>query len=331
MIYAYTVPALLLAFVVDAVIGDPYRFPHPVRLFGRAIDKGTDRLLKPGLSADALIRRGALLSVCVVLAAWIVPAVLLVLCAGLNVWLWFCLEVAFCWTVLAAKTLRRESMKVYRALRDGNMDLARKQLSNIVGRDTHDLDANSIAKAAVESVAENTSDGVTAPVFYAAIGGAPLGLAYKAVNTLDSMIGYKNDKFLYYGRVAAIMDDVWNFIPARLTALLMVPAACIIGLDGKNAWRVYLRDRKKHASPNSGQTESVCAGALGVQLAGDTRYFGKMVKKPTIGNALRDIQPEDIIHVNRLMAVTSLIILTIISAAKLVVLYAVAGDMIWAI
>ena len=192
--------------------------------------------------------------------------------------------------------------------------------SMIVGRDTEKLTEEGVTKAAVETVAENTSDGVTAPLIYLLIGGAPLGFLYKAVNTMDSMLGYKNDRYLYFGRIPAKMDDVFNYIPARVTAILMTAAAFLTGLDGKNAWKIYRRDRKKHASPNAAQTESVCAGALGVRLAGDAVYFGKVYKKEFIGDALRRIEPEDIIRTGRLMYATEILTFILCGGIKLAVI-----------
>ena len=181
----------------------------------------------------------------------------------------------------------------------------------IVGRDTENLTAEGVTKAAVETVAENTSDGVTAPLLFLLIGGAPLGFLYKAVNTMDSMLGYKNEKYLYFGRIPAKMDDVFNYIPARLTAWFMVAAAFLTGMDGKNAWKIYLRDKRKHASPNSAQSEAVCAGALDVQLAGDAVYFGKVYKKDYIGNAIRKIEPEDILRAGKLMYMTTILMMVV--------------------
>ena len=179
---------------------------------------------------------------------------------------------------LCGKSLSEESKKVYYCLKRNDMKEARRAVSMIVGRDTENLTEEGVTKAAVETVAENTSDGVTAPLLYMMLGGAPLGFLYKAVNTMDSMLGYKNEKYLYFGKIPAKMDDVFNFIPARVTAMFMVCASFLAGLDGKNAWRIYLRDRRKHASPNAAQTESVCAGALRIRLAGDAVYFGKFIK-----------------------------------------------------
>ncbi len=209
--------------------------------------------------------------------------------------------------ILAAKCLKVESMKVYRRLREGNLAEARKAVSMIVGRDTERMDEEGVAKAAIETVAENTSDGVIAPMLYAAVGGPVLGFFYKAVNTMDSMVGYKNEKYLYFGRAAARLDDLVNYIPARVSAGLMILAAYWGGKDlsGKDARRIYKRDRRRHASPNSAQTESVCAGALGVRLAGDAFYSGRLVKKPYIGDALRRVEYEDIPRAVRLMYLTA--------------------------
>lgn len=216
-------------------------------------------------------------------------------------------ETIMTWQILAVKSLRKESMEVYDCLQRGGLDRARQAVSMIVGRDTETLDEAGIIRAAVETVAENTSDGVIAPMLYLALGGPVLGFLYKAVNTMDSMIGYRNDRYLYFGRAAARLDDAVNFLPARISALLMMAACMFAGceFDWRRAYAVYQRDRKKHASPNAAQTESVCAGALGLRLAGPARYFGRVMEKPYIGDARREIQPEDIGRANRLMLCTA--------------------------
>lgn len=208
---------------------------------------------------------------------------------------------------------------MYRCLKEQDLKAARKAVSMIVGRDTENLTEEGVIKAAVETVAENTSDGVTAPLFYMMLGGAPLGFLYKAVNTMDSMLGYKNEKYLYFGKIPAKLDDIFNYIPARLTALTMICASFLAGMDGKNAKKIYLRDRNKHASPNAAQTESVCAGALRIRLAGDAVYFGKLYKKEFIGEALRPIEPEDILKSGRLMYMTTILMLFVFTAVKLCV------------
>lgn len=198
-------------------------------------------------------------------------------------------------------------MKVYHCLKNGNLEQARQTVSMIVGRDTECLDEEGIAKAAIETVAENTSDGVVAPMLYLAVGGPVLGFLYKAVNTMDSMVGYKNNEYLYFGRAAAKLDDFVNFLPARISACLMIAASFLAGshFSTRGAWTIYKRDRKKHASPNSGQTEAVCAGALSIRLAGDASYFGKAVKKPYIGEAVRGVEYEDIKRVDDLMYIAA--------------------------
>ena len=233
--------------------------------------------------------------------------IIIVAAYSINLYAGVIAEAVMTWQILATKCLRVESMRVYDALRTDGVDAGRRAVSMIVGRDTSVLDAAGVTRAAVETIAENTSDGVIAPMLYTAIGGPVLGFVYKAVNTMDSMLGYKNDKYMYFGRFAARLDDVVNFIPARISAYLMIAAAFIGGrqFDGKNAYRIFKRDRFNHASPNSAQTESVCAGALRVQLAGDAVYFGKLVKKKYIGDGLREIEYEDIKCANRLMYITA--------------------------
>lgn len=252
---------------------------------------------------------GVILSVIVLSVSTALPAVLLFVCYRLHFWLGIVGESAMCYYLLAARCLRDESMKVYRALAAGDTEGARRAVSMIVGRDTDALTAEGITKAAVETVAENTSDGVTAPMFYIMLGGAAAGFFYKAANTMDSMLGYKNERYLRFGCFSAKLDDALNYLPSRLTALLMILSAYLSGMDGGNAYRIWRRDRLNHASPNSAQPEAVCAGALGVMLAGDAVYFGKLVKKQTIGDDLRRVTPEDIPAANRLMYVTSVLML----------------------
>lgn len=252
---------------------------------------------------------GVILSVIVLSVSTALPAVLLLVCYRLHFWLGIVGESAMCYYLLAARCLRDESMKVYRALAAGDTEGARRAVSMIVGRDTDALTAEGITKAAVETVAENTSDGVTAPMFYIMLGGAAAGFFYKAANTMDSMLGYKNERYLRFGCFSAKLDDALNYLPSRLTALLMILSAYLSGMNGGNAYRIWRRDRLNHASPNSAQTEAVCAGALGVMLAGDAVYFGKLVKKQTIGDDLRRVTPEDIPAANRLMYVTSVLML----------------------
>ncbi len=292
------------AFILDMLIGDPPWLPHPIVLIGKTIGR-----LEP------IMRRfvkkefwgGAFLAVIVSSLSFTIPTVILITASKIHVYLAFAIETFFCFQILAAKSLKKESMKVYYPLAAGNLADARKALSYIVGRETENLDEAGIIKATVETVAENTTDGVVAPLFYMVIGGAPLAFFYKAVNTMDSMIGYKNEKYILFGRFAAKLDDAANLLPARITALFMIMASAVLRFDFKNAVKVYHRDRRKHKSPNAAQTESVCAGALGIQLAGNASYSGQLVIKPVIGDKLRDVKAEDIILVNRLMYMASII------------------------
>lgn len=310
----YHIFAFIAGFVLDLLIGDPHFIPHPVRLIGSLIsfcDKRLNCDAGYNISEKKLnlikYKRGMLLAFTVIFATFAMSVIIIVAAYSINLYAGIIAEAVMTWQILATKCLRVESMRVYDALRTDGVDAGRRAVSMIVGRDTSVLDEAGVTRAAVETIAENTSDGVIAPMLYTAIGGPVLGFVYKAVNTMDSMLGYKNDKYMYFGRFAARLDDVVNFIPARISAYLMIAAAFIGGrqFDGKNAYRIFKRDRFNHASPNSAQTESVCAGALRVQLAGDAVYFGKLVKKKYIGDGLREIEYEDIKRANRLMYITA--------------------------
>ena len=306
MKYFTAVLPLLTAALLDCMIGDPHSMPHPIRLIGRLIS-----------CLEAFVRRhmsrhlragGIFLAVTVLLISSSVPLVILLVCYRISPLLGAAVEGIMCYYLIATRCLHDESMKVYRAIAAGDVERARKAVSMIVGRDTACLDENGIVRAAVETVAENTSDGVTAPLMYMSLGGAVLGFFYKAANTMDSMIGYKNERFADIGRFAAKLDDVLNYIPSRLTAFAMIASTPFLGLDGNRAYRIWKRDRRKHASPNSAQTESACAGALGVRLAGDAYYFGELHKKEYIGDPVRDIENEDIRRANRLMYASSMVV-----------------------
>lgn len=310
----YHIIAFIAGFVLDLLIGDPHFIPHPVRLIGSLISFLDKRLnSEAGYNSSeneanlTKYKRGVLLAFTVIFATFAVSVIILVAVYSINLYAGIIAEAVMTWQILATKCLRVESMRVYGALRTDGVDAGRRAVSMIVGRDTSVLDESGVIRAAVETIAENTSDGVIAPMLYTAIGGPVLGFVYKAVNTMDSMLGYKNDKYMYFGRFAARLDDVVNFIPARISAYLMIIAAFIGGrqFDGRNAYRIFKRDRFNHASPNSAQTESVCAGALRVQLAGDAVYFGRLVKKKYIGDGLREIEYEDIKRANRLMYITA--------------------------
>lgn len=306
--------AFFLGFLLDLILGDPYWLPHPIRLIGNLIVVLEKRFLSKETKGKehkeqekSERRRGTLLVFSVLSVTFAVTAFLVIGAYLLHPYLGVAVETIMTYQILAVKCLKVESMKVYQSLTKEGIEEARKAVAMIVGRDTAVLDGTGVAKAAIETVAENTSDGVIAPMLYTALGGPVLGFLYKAVNTMDSMIGYKNEKYLNFGRTAAKSDDVCNYLPARISAYLMIAAAYLGGSDfsGKGAYRIYKRDRRNHASPNSAQTESVCAGALGIQLAGDAVYFGKVVKKPRIGDDTRPVEYEDIRRANRLMYLTA--------------------------
>lgn len=305
IIMAWSTAALLTGFILDMIFGDPYHFPHIVRFMG-SLNTVLDKRL-PHSFAGGVVLVCIMLLVCTGL-----PITALFVLYRFSPIAGFILESYLCWQLLAAKSLKAESMKVYHSLCEGDIEEARKNVSMIVGRDTSVLDESGITRAAVETVAENTSDGVTVPLFYIMLGGAAAGCLYKAVNTMDSMVGYKNDEYLFFGRAAAKTDDFLNYLPSRFSALLMIAAAYLLRYNGKEALRIWMRDRRKHMSPNSAQTESVCAGALGIQLAGPISYFGQMREKPYIGDDTRPVQADDIIKANRLMYAAS--ILTLIFA-----------------
>ncbi len=314
----WTLYALLSGFGLDLLLGDPHSFPHPVVAIGKlisALEKLLRRLFPATRNGERLA--GGILWVLVVSVSAGIPALLLWLCRSISPWLGLAAESVMCWQILAAKSLRTESMKVCRALSAGDTEGARHAVSMIVGRETARLDRQGIARAAVETVAENTSDGVVAPMVFLAIGGAPLGFFYKAVNTMDSMLGYIEPPYRDFGFVPAKMDDVMNYLPARLSGLLMLAAGTLLGMDARNGWRIFRRDRYNHASPNSAQTESVCAGLLGLRLAGDAWYHGALHKKPYIGDPLREVEPEDIPRACRLLYGTAFLSLALCALVRL--------------
>ena len=310
--------AIIAGFILDLIFGDPHWLPHPICLIGNLIGF-IEGNLRPKLAPNknALLLGGALMVIIVLVISFAVPMAILLAAAMVSPWLAFALETLMCYQIFATKCLRDESMKVYDALHNNDLADARVKLSWIVGRDTKNLDEEEITKGAVETVAENTADGIIAPMFYMFLGGVPLAFLYKGINTMDSMVGYKNDKFLYFGRCAAKLDDLANLIPARITGLVMIAAAFLLGLDGKNAWKIFWRDRYNHLSPNSAMTESVTAGALNIQLGGDHFYFGKLVHKDTSGDDFRPVCPEDIKKTNNLLYMTAVLCLLLFSAIYL--------------
>ena len=313
--------AVLGGFVLDAVFGDPAWLPHPVVYMGKAIsalEKGLRARLPKTPEGELL--GGRILAFCLPVGTFALTSLVCLGAAALHPLLGLAVQMFWCGQALAAKGLVQESMNVYRELTKPDLPAARRAVSRIVGRDTQDLTLEGVTRAAVETVAENASDGVIAPLLYMLIGGAPLALTYKAINTMDSMLGYKNEKYLYFGRIPAKLDDAANYLPSRLAALLWVAAAAFTHNDAKGAWKIWRRDRRNHASPNSAQTESACAGALGVQLAGPAYYFGEYYDKPTIGDALRPVEPKDILRADRMMYAESLLALVLGIALRLLVL-----------
>lgn len=310
--------ALLIGFAIDLILGDPHSIPHPVILIGKLIfvlEKWVRKLFPKTAWGENVA--GGVLWLLVVTISTAVPVLLLWLCRRVSPWLALALESIMCWQILATKSLKDESMKVFQALETGDLEKSRYAVSMIVGRDTAELDDAAVTRAAVETVAENTSDGVIAPMLYLAIGGAPLGFFYKAVNTMDSMLGYVEMPYKNIGLVPAKMDDVLNFLPSRLSAFLMLIGGWFLKMDVRNGWKIFRRDRFHHASPNSAQTESVCAGLLGLRLAGDARYHGVLHKKKYIGDALREIEHEDIRRVCKLLYVTAILSLILCGSVKL--------------
>ena len=310
--------AVLGGFALDAVFGDPAWLPHPVVVMGRCI-AALEKRLRAALpkTPRGELLGGAIVAAVLPLGTLAVTGTACWLAAKLPPVLGLVLQMFWCGQALAARGLVQESTNVYKELQKGDLPAARKAVSRIVGRDTQNLTAEGVTKAAVETVAENASDGVIAPLLYMLVGGAPLALTYKAINTMDSMLGYKNEKYLYFGRCAAKLDDAANWLPSRLAGLLWVAAAALTGNNARGAWRIWRRDRRSHASPNSAQTESACAGALGVQLAGPAYYFGEYYDKPTIGDPLRPIVPQDIVRANRMMYAESLLALALGLAVRL--------------
>jgi cobalamin biosynthesis protein cobD len=313
----YQTIAILIGYIIDQIIGDPHGFPHIVIQFGETISFFENHLY--GMTNKRVA--GLLLVIFTLVTCTGVPAVILAIAWHISPALYLIIESIICWQLLAVKSLRVESSKVYDELEHGTLESSRNAIHMIVGRDPDALDKTGIIKAAIETVAENTSDGVAAPLFYMAIGGALGGCFYKVVNTMDSMIGYKNDKYIDFGRAAAKLDDLLNYIPSRVCAIYMIVAAKINRLDASRAYKVWKRDRQKHASPNAGQTESVMAGALGIQLAGDAKYFGKIIKKPCLGDNLRPVMSSDILSSHKILNTTALLIIITILILRILIIY----------
>ena len=307
----------MLGFALDALLGDPRWFPHPVCAVGKLIscmEKLLRRLFPP--RKGAMIFAGAVLWIVVCGVSFAVPFLVLRFLARINFWLGFAANSILCWLIFARKSLSEAGQHVYRAVKE-SVEEGRKAVAWYVGRDTAELTEEGVIKAAVETIAENLTDGVVSPLIYMLIGGAPLGMLYKAVNTLDSMVGYHNEKYEYLGKFSAKMDDIFNFIPARLSALCIIAGAGMLRLDNRSALRIYRRDRNLHKSPNAGQTESACAGALHIQLGGDASYFGKTVRKAAFGDPLRRVNRTDILATIDLMNAASVLALALCCAVRL--------------
>ena len=305
-LYGLTALSVFAGFGLDCLLGDPLSAAHPVVLMGKLISFLEKKLRSRFLKTPQGERTaGLVMALLVPLVSAGAGLLLLYLAWRVHPWAYFAVSAFLCWQCFAARCLMTEAKKVVTCLETQGLAAGRRQVAMLVGRDTENLSEEQVIKAAVETVAENTSDGVVAPLLWMVLLGAAGGLFYKAINTMDSMVGYKNDRYLHFGRAAAKLDDGANYIPARLSALAMIGAAFLLKLDGRGAWRVWRRDRRNHASPNSAQTESACAGALGVRLGGDASYFGQLYKKPTIGDPRRPIERADVHRACNLMYGTS--------------------------
>lgn len=306
--------SIYTGYALDLIIGDPYSFPHPVRYIGKLISIVEKQIRKITSSDKGLKIAGFFLWFIVVGATFGITTLVLQL-FKFNKVAYFIVNTILIYTTLATKCLKDESIKIYKVLKTGDLEKSRIQLSYIVGRDTTNLNEKEIVRATVETVAENTVDGIIAPLFYGFIGGAPLAMAYKAVNTLDSTVGYKNDKYYYLGFASAKIDDIANYIPARLGVILLSLGSLFAGFNFKDALKIGIRDRKNHKSPNCAFSEGAVAGALGIQLGGTNVYFGKEVYKPTIGDKTREIEIEDIVRTNKIMYSSSIISIIIFTVA----------------
>ncbi len=305
----YTELAIVCGFFIDLLVGDPRWLVHPVVIMGKCI-VFLEKKLRAAFpkTSDGEFKAGAVMALIMVIGTLGITAALSYICFRIHIILFFVFQTIMCWQAIAVRDLKVESMDVYKYLEpDLNIEMARKQVSRIVGRDTECLDVIGVTKAVIETIAENFSDGIVCPLFYMMIGGGPLAMTYKAVNTMDSMVGYKNERYMHFGTFAARMDDVFGYIPSRLAALFWIMAAFMTGNDWKNSYRIWRRDNRKSPSPNSAQTESACAGSLGVELLGPAYYFGELHDKETIGDPTRPVVPGDIKTTIRMMYVASML------------------------
>ena len=305
----YTELAIVCGFFIDLLIGDPRWLVHPVIIMGKCIsflEKHLRSVFKE--TPEGELAAGRVMAWIMVLGTLAVTLGISYIAFRIHVILFFIVQTIMCWQALAVRDLKVESMDVYKYLEpDLDIEKARKQVSRIVGRDTDRLDVIGVTKAVIETIAENFSDGIVCPLFYMMIGGGPLAMTYKAVNTMDSMVGYKNDRYLYFGRCGAHMDDVFGYIPSRLAALFWIAAAFMTGNDWQSAYRIWRRDHAKSPSPNSAQTETACAGSLGVELLGPAYYFGELHDKEPIGDPTRPVVPSDIKTTIKMMYMASML------------------------
>ncbi|TGY43250.1 cobalamin biosynthesis protein [Clostridium sartagoforme] len=294
---------LTIGYLLDLIIGDPQNPIHPIRLIGD-LCKRIENYFRKELS-NSLKMAGLSTWISVVLIVFIFTNLILKLSYSLNYIFGIIVSGIIIYFCIATKSLKVEALKVIKALKDNDIEEARHRLSYIVGRDTKSLDEEGILRAVVETIAENISDGVVAPILYAGLFGAPFALVYKAVNTMDSMFGYKNDKYYDFGYFPAKLDDIFNYIPARITGYLIMISAYFLNLDYKNSYKIYIRDRYNHSSPNSAHPEAAVAGALGLKLGGSNYYFGKLVEKPTIGDEVKKIEINDVYITNKVLYLVS--------------------------
>ncbi len=314
----YSTLAIIIGFLLDLTIGDPRGWPHLVRLLGALISTLEKALYNYGRKRQA----GTILVTTVLFVSAAVSLAILATAWLLSPWFYLVVTSLLCWQILAARSLAEESKPVYYALRNQDLSASRRKLAMIVGRDTSALEEPDVVRATVETIAENTTDGIVAPLFYFMLGGVPAAIIYKAINTMDSMLGYKNDRYREFGRRAALLDDIANYLPARISALIMLSACAASGFSASGAWKIWRRDRRKHKSPNAGQTEAVMAGALGIALGGASRYGGVLIEKPVLGDPLRTAEIEDIKRAQTIMWWTTVfaLVLVLVYRASLILL-----------
>ena len=302
-----------IAYVLDLIFGDPQNIIHPVQIIGKMINIGEKSLLGKKYKSDRKYKffAGMILNITVISLTYGINY--LIHRTSENSIIFTVAEIYLMYTIFSINSLAREGNRVYNILKEGNIERARKDLSYLVSRDTETMDEKMIIRSTMETISENTVDGIVAPMLYMFLGGLPLSMTYKAINTFDSMVGYKNEKYMDFGKFSAKLDDVANFIPARITGILIVIASMILGYDYKNSLKIFIRDRKNHSSPNSGHAEAGVAGALGVQFGGKVSYFGKEVDKPVIGDKIKDFELEDIKKNIKIMYVASFLSLVVFS------------------